>query len=83
MKFFWNLTFAGDVNGVLGPGLVGCATDHNVPAKDAASVRLKPFPIFCAPVAGEEFGFVTFSAAKNISPYLTSISCCVSLLPPI
>ena len=66
MKFFWNLTFAGDVNGVLGPGLVGRATDHNVPAKDAASVHLKPFPVFCAPVAGEEFGFVTFSAAKNI-----------------
>ena len=52
-----NLTFAGSVNGVLGPRLVGRAADHNVPDEDGTSVLLKPFSILRAPVAGEDCGF--------------------------
>ena len=56
-----NLTFAGSVNGVLGPRLVGHAADHNVPDEDGASVLLKPFSILRAPVAGGgECGFEAF-----------------------
>ena len=55
-----NLTFAGGVNGVFGPGLVGHAADHNVPDEDGASVLLKPFSILRTPVAGGECGFDTF-----------------------
>ena len=62
----FNLTFAGSVNGVLGPGLVGRAADHNVPDKDGASVLLKPFSFLRAPVAGEDCGFETFPALINI-----------------
>ena len=53
-----NLTFAGSVNGVLVPVLVGRAADHNVPDEDGTSVLLKPFSILRAPVAGEECGFL-------------------------
>ena len=55
-----NLTFAGSVNGVLGPRLVGHAADHNVPDEDGTSVLLKPFSFLRAPVAGEECGFKAF-----------------------
>ena len=56
-----NLTFAGSVNGVLGPRLVGHAADHDVPDEDGASVLLKPFSILRAPVAGGgECGFEAF-----------------------
>ena len=52
-----DLTFTGNVDGVLGPGLVGCATDYNVPSEDGASVLLEPFPILCASVAAGKYGF--------------------------
>ena len=55
-----NLTFAGSVNGVLCPGLVGRAADHDVPDEDGASVLLKLFSILRAPVAEEECGFEAF-----------------------
>ena len=55
-----DLTFAGNIDGVLGPGLVGCTGDYNVPAKNGAFVLLEPFPILSA-LKGNTV-FVSFSA---------------------
>ena len=62
-----DLTFAGNIDGVLGPGLVGIAGDYNVPSEDGASVLLEPFPVLCASVAAGKYGFVAFSRKNTFS----------------
>ena len=62
-----DLTFAGNIDGVLGPGLVCTAGDYNVPSEDGASVLLEPFPVLCASVAAGKYGFVAFSRKNTFS----------------